>query len=84
MFIEGNCAIYIDKNLKVYENITEIICSVTYPKPWIFLKCGSVIILKISFEEIVDQIDKWFSGKFPPGTRDSFVLLTTGHSYIQP
>ena len=33
MFIEGNCAIYIDKNLKVYENITEIICSVTYPKP---------------------------------------------------
>ena len=24
MLIKGNCAIYIDKNLKVYENITGI------------------------------------------------------------
>ena len=28
MSIKGNCAIYIDKNLKIYENSTWYICSV--------------------------------------------------------
>ena len=47
MFVKGNCAIYIDKNLKLYENSTGIFV--------LWLRQGVKVLWKFKFQNYYDD-----------------------------